>query len=130
MEIESLKDSFKLVEYLGIEFVSVRKDDVVVAKMPVDDRNVQPFGTLCGGATLALAEIVAGAGSVALCNGGRCAGLNISCNHIHPAMKGDTVTATAQIVHKGAKTHVWQVDIYNQDGILISRISVTNFIME
>jgi len=128
--VQSLKERCELVSYLGIEFVPTAKDDVCVARMPVDKRNLQPFGALSGGATLALAETLAGAASVSLCGGGRCAGLNISCNHVHPAEEGDVVTATAKLLHRGHQTHLWQVEVYNQNGILISQVMVTNFVLE
>ena len=52
---------------LGMEFVSTPEDDVCMATMKVDERNRQPFGFLSGGASLALAENVAGVGSCSLC---------------------------------------------------------------
>lgn len=128
--VSSLKQGCELVNYLGIEFIPTPKEDVCIARMPVDRRNLQPFGALSGGATLALAETLAGAASVALCGGGRCAGLNISCTHVHPALEGDVVTATAKLLHRGHQTHLWQVEVYNQKGILISQVMVTNFVIE
>jgi len=132
MEIEEanvkLAGQDGLIKYLGIEFISTPKDDVCVARMPVDARNLQPFGYLSGGATLTLAETLAGVGSVALCPRQVCSGITVNCNHIHPAVKGDVVTASARIIHKGKTTHVWQVEVFNQKGILISNITVTNFI--
>ena len=51
---------------LGMEFLSTPEDDTCMARMKVDERNRQPFGFLSGGASLALAENVAGVGSSAL----------------------------------------------------------------
>ena len=51
---------------LGMEFISTPEDDTCMARMQVDERNRQPFGFLSGGASLALAENVAGVGSSAL----------------------------------------------------------------
>lgn len=45
---------------LGMEFISTPEPDTAMARMKVDDRNKQPFGFLSGGATLALAENLAG----------------------------------------------------------------------
>ena len=42
---------------------------------------------------------------------------------------GDTVTATAHILHKGKTLHQWHVDIRNGAGDLISSVEVTNFVM-
>ena len=48
---------------LGMEFISTPDDDMCMATMKVDERNRQPFGFLSGGASLALAENLAGVGS-------------------------------------------------------------------
>ena len=56
---------------LGMEFISTLEDDTCMARMKVDERNRQPFGFLSGGASLALAENVAGVGSSAGSGRGR-----------------------------------------------------------
>ena len=53
--------------HLGIQFLEM-EEGYVKAQMPVDERTCQPFGILNGGASLALAEIVAGHGSIPLCS--------------------------------------------------------------
>jgi acyl-coenzyme A thioesterase PaaI-like protein len=44
-------------------------------------------------------------------------------------MEGDTVTAYGRLQHQGKKLHVWQVDIKDSAGDLISTVRVTNFII-
>lgn len=61
--------SNSMAEHLGIRFLP-STEDAVHAEMPVDHRTSQPFGMLNGGASLALAEIVAGHGSTSLCREG------------------------------------------------------------
>ena len=100
-----------------------------MARMKVDERNRQPFGYLSGGASLALAENVAGVGSAALCEGCACLGIEVSGSHIKAVAEGDTVTALARLLHCGHKLHVWQVDIRDSQQQLISTVRVTNFIM-
>ena len=51
---------------LGIQY-TYASEERVEATMPVDHRTRQPFGILHGGATLALAETVAGLGSMIIC---------------------------------------------------------------
>ena len=71
-------------------------EDRVEATMPVDHRTRQPFGILHGGATLALAETVAGLGSMILCQPDEIVvGMQVSGNHISSAHEGDTVRAVA-----------------------------------
>jgi len=100
-----------------------------MARMKVDERNRQPFGFLSGGATLALAENVAGVGSSALCDDCACVGVEVSGSHMKAVSEGDTVTAYARLLHKGSKLHVWQVEIRDTSGEMISSVRVTNFII-
>lgn len=112
-----------------MEFISTAEDDTCMAKMHVDERNRQPFGFLSGGASLALAENLAGMGSLALCPGKMCMGINVSGQHVKAVKEGDTVTALARLKHKGFTLHVWQVDITDSVGDLISTVNVTNYIV-
>ena len=100
-----------------------------MARMKVDERNRQPFGFLSGGASLALAENVAGVGSSSLCPGCACVGIEVSGSHVKAVAEGDTVTAFARLLHKGATLHVWNVDIKDTSGDLISNVRVTNYVI-
>lgn len=114
---------------LGMEFISTPEDDTCMAKMKVDERNRQPFGFLSGGASLALAENLAGVGSSSLCPGCACVGIEVSGSHVKAVGEGDTVTAYGRLQHKGRMLHVWQVDIKDSANNLISTVRVTNFII-
>src|SRR4030042_6078404 len=98
------------VSFLGIEFLEYG-DDFVEASMPVDDK-LQPMGLLHGGASLALAETIASGGSFLLVDSRKydVLGLQVSGNHLSSVNKG-TLFARAEIIHKGKKTHVWDVKI-------------------
>ena len=115
---------------LGMEFLSTPEDDTCLARMKVDERNRQPFGFLSGGASLALAENVAGVGSSALCPGCACVGIEVSGSHVKAVAEGDTVTAYAKMLHQGTTLHVWNVDIKDSAGDLISNVRVTNYIIK
>lgn len=133
MNVEKIRDMVErqpnLSTALGMEFISTPEPDICVARMKVDERNRQPFGFLSGGASLALAENVAGVGSSALCEGRICVGISVSGSHVKAVTEGDTVTATARLVQKGRQLHVWCVDITNTAGELISTVQVTNYII-
>lgn len=115
---------------LGMEFVSTPEDDTCMARMRVDERNRQPFGFLSGGASLALAENLAGVGSCALCPEHACVGIEVSGSHMKAVAEGDTVTACARLLHKGSTLHVWSVDIRDTAGELISNVRVTNYVLK
>ena len=115
---------------LGMEFISTPEDDTCKARMHVDERNRQPFGFLSGGASLALAENVAGVGSSALCPGCACVGIEVSGSHVKAVCEGDTVTAFARLSHRGSTLHVWNVEIRDTAGDLISSVRVTNYVIK
>ncbi len=119
-----------LMGNLGILYTYV-SEDRVEATMPVDYRTRQPFGILHGGATLALAETVAGLGSMVLCQPDEfVVGMQVSGSHISSAHEGDTVRAVATIVHKGRSSHVWNVDVFTSTNKLVSSIRVVNSVMK
>lgn len=121
--------SHSMAGHLGITFLPAGDDTTVRAEMPVDHRTSQPFGVLNGGASLALAEIVAGHGSLMLCRGGeRACGMQVSGNHLASVPVGGTVRATGRLLHRGGSSHVWNVDITTSEGLLVSTVRVTNFI--
>jgi uncharacterized protein (TIGR00369 family) len=97
-----------LVQALGIEFTAIGPD-YIEARMPVDACTKQPAGILHGGASLAFAETLGGAGAyLSVPEGSICLGLEINANHVRPALSG-WVTGRATCLHKGRTTQVWQV---------------------
>jgi 1,4-dihydroxy-2-naphthoyl-CoA hydrolase len=117
-----------LVEAFDIKFVEYG-DDYLVAEMPVTHKNVQPMRILHGGASVALAETV---GSIAsfLClkdpMANHAVGLDINANHLRSVPEGGKVQAKATAVHLGRKTHVWHIDITNEEGkiVCVSRLTM------
>lgn len=134
MNLETIKEKLRrsdgLSNTLGMNFISTPEPDMCVASMKVDERNRQPFGFLSGGASLALAENVAGVGSMVLCPGKICVGINVSGEHVKAVLEGDTVTAYGRLLHRGKTLHVWHIEIKNENGDLVSSVQVTNFIMK
>ena len=119
-----------LMGNLGIQY-TYASDERVEATMPVDYRTRQPSGMLHGGATLALAETVAGLGSMIICESDEIVvGMQVSGNHISSAHEGDTVRAVATIVHKGRSSHVWNVDVFTSTNKLVSSIRVVNSVIK
>ncbi len=119
-----------LMQSLGIVFTKANENSLH-ATMPVDARTCQPFGKLHGGATIALAETVAGAGSYLLCGtNAHCVGMQVSASHLRSASMGETVEARGTLLHGGKSSHVWNVDVYSlQTNALISSVRVTNAII-
>lgn len=104
-----------LMETLNMECVEVG-DDYLIATMPVNSRTHQPMGLLHGGASAALIESIGSMGSSLLLDLEKevPVGVEINANHIG-GMKEGVLKAVGKIVHAGKRTHVWQVDLFDQD---------------
>jgi len=118
-----------LIESLGIEFTEAGSG-LVRARMPVDQRTLQPAGILHGGASLALAETVGSLGSMLIVDPDiyDVRGSNIQASHVRPVSNG-WVEAEATLVYQGKNTHLWNIDIRDKENNLISTARLTNFII-
>lgn len=108
-----------LAKAIGIDLIELTPDRVVAA-MPVDDTTRQPFGLLHGGASAALAETVASLGALMNVDPETQAavGLELNANHLRSKTDG-MVTATATPLHRGRKTHVWEIRIEDEEKRLV-----------
>jgi 1,4-dihydroxy-2-naphthoyl-CoA hydrolase len=113
-----------LCDHLGIEFIEIG-DDHMAAQMPVDKRTHQPFGSVHGGATAALAETVGSVAANCCIDSTKAAvGLDLNINHIRGVRSG-FVTGIAKPLHLGKTTQVWDIRIYNEAKQLISAARLT-----
>ena len=115
-----------MASHLGIEFTEVG-EDYLAARMPVDERTIQAFGLLHGGASVALAETL---GSVAAAltidlSQKMPVGMEINANHLRPVTSG-WVLGIAKPIHIGSSTQVWEIRITTEAGklVCISRITL------
>ena len=128
-EISEIRES-TMTAHLGIEFTEIG-DDFLKGKMPVDHRTLQPFGIMHGGASCVLAETL---GSVAGCycvdiKKKIAVGLSLNTNHIRMVRDG-YVYGIAKPVHLGAKTQLWEIDITDEEGSLVSATKLTLIILD
>ncbi len=130
-DLEKLNNINKgtMMEVLGIEYIKVGTG-YLEAKMPVDERTYQPAKLLHGGASMALAETLGSVGSAIMVNLDEyeVRGSQLSANHIKSVKKG-WVIGVASLLHHGRNTHVWNIDIKDKEGKLISTCRLTNFII-
>ncbi len=118
IDFDSLREKEGLVKDLGIEYVGLEPERVVM-KMPVDGRHVQPLGYLHGGASVVLAETVATTGAWLNCPPGKVAfGSEINASHLRPKRSG-TLTAVGTPVQGGSTNQVWEVLIRDEDDKLV-----------
>lgn len=121
-----------MLEHLGIVFTEVG-DDYAEATMPVDDRTVQPFGLLHGGASVSLSESL-GSMAANLCieEPSRYAGvgIEINANHLRSVAHGGRVIGRATPVRIGRRIQVWNIDIRDLDERLVCTSRLTVAIVE
>jgi len=115
-----------MVDSLGIKITDFG-DDYICGKMPVDERTIQPFGLLHGGASAALAETLGSiAGGMKVDHEGKTVvGIEINCNHLRSARSG-WVHGIAKPIKLGKKIQVWNIEIKNDidDLVAVSRLTL------
>ena len=117
-------------EALGIELTSVGTDSLS-GKMPVDQRTKQPAGILHGGASVVLAESLGSiASNLVIDNRHSIAvGQSINANHIRPGIKG-FVYGHCTPIHLGKRSHVWHIEIKNDEDKLVCICRLTMAIVD
>ena len=115
-----------MAEFLDIKFIEIG-ENYLKATMPVSAKTHQPYGLLHGGASAVLAETIGSVASWLAIDSEHqiCVGIEINCNHLR-AKKEGIVTATAEPLHIGATTHVWDIKIRDEKEklICVSRLTV------
>eukprot|EP01031_Cornospumella_fuschlensis_P037866 gene37866-45999_t len=98
--------------------------------MPVDERTVQPFRILHGGASVVLAETLGSYASFLACDEGKYSvGVDISATHLRSVKFGSSVTGRATALRLGRRVHVWDIKIHetgkeSEGPTCVSRLSV------
>lgn len=115
-----------LMETLDIQITEVG-EDFIRGTMPVDHRTVQPYGILHGGASVALAETLGSIAAHLVVDSDEffTVGMEVNANHLRPVTEG-RVTGTARPIHIGRSSHVWGIEITNNENkmVCISRITM------
>ena len=115
--------------FLGIRVTEIGPD-FLRATMPVTERTHQPYGVLHGGASVALAETV-GSLAAMLCVDPNylVLGQDINANHLRSISSG-LVTATARPFHLGRSSHVWHIEIRDEQERLVCVSRLTMAVVE
>ena len=119
-----------LIEGLNIEYIRVY-DNELQAKINLTEFHNQTFGYLHGGATIAFGETVAGYASNQKINKDQVAvGQTITANHLKAKKIEGYIIAKGKLMHKGATSHVWSIEMFDENNVLISYMTVTNAIIK
>lgn len=118
-----------MLHHLDIQLTRLG-DDELEGTMPVDQRTIQPFGLLHGGASVVLAETL---GSLAgyLCTEGeqQVVGLEINANHLR-AVRSGRVRGVCRALHAGRRHQVWQIDIFDEQDRLCCTARLTTAVVD
>ena len=125
INLNNINNSMKntMAEYLQINIEEVG-DNFIRASMPVNEKTIQPFGILNGGASVALAETIGSVASNLCLNDNHYAvGLDINANHIK-SVRDNLVEAITKPIHIGRTTHVWEIKITQREKLTcLSRLT-------
>lgn len=126
LELMNERSQNTMVENLGIVLTEMG-EDFLRGTMPVNARSCQPMRLLHGGASVAFAETLASIGANCCVAADQAAvGQEINANHLRPAREGETVSGTTRLLHAGARTQVWAIEICNarDELVCVSRITM------
>ena len=120
----SIQDT--MITTIGIEITDVC-EDFVSGKMPVDQRTIQNYGILHGGASVVLAESLGSiAGSMLIDSEKELVmGISINANHLKVVQKG-WVYGKATSIKIGKKIQVWEIRISDEEKnlVCVSRLTL------
>ena len=114
-----------MVSTLGIEITDFG-DQYISGKMPVDERTIQPFGLLHGGASAAFAETLGsmGAGSQIDLVKYSVVGIELNSSHLK-AVKEGWVYGKATPIRIGRTIQVWDIIINNEKNDIVCKSRLT-----
>jgi 1,4-dihydroxy-2-naphthoyl-CoA hydrolase len=109
----------------GLELIEMT-EELVRARVAVQDKLKQPFGLVHGGVFASIAETVASVGTavVVMPEGMAAMGLSNSTSFLRPITEG-TIHARAIRRHRGRTTWVWDVEISDDGGRLCALTRMT-----
>ena len=130
LELINQASQQSLLGSLGLQITKVEKG-LIEGDFELSEKNSRPDGILHGGTNLAMAETLAGLGSMLLVDfqSFDVRGIQVNGNHTGVLREGKAL-AVAKIIHQGNQTHVWNVDVKSEDGRLLSTARVTNMIVK
>lgn len=117
-------------EALGLRFVRATPDEVV-AEVEVGPQHLQPYGVVHGGVYAAIVETLASSGAAlgAMQEGRHAVGLENSTTFLR-AVRSGRLSARALPLTRGRRSHVWEVEIRDQEDRLVSKGRVRMLCLE
>lgn len=115
-------------DYLAFHGIELLEADEGASRviMQIQKASANIYGTVHGGALFTLADTAAG--SACYSRGKKCVTLNSTIHFIRPGQSG-TLTAYGKEVHRGHKTGVYDVTIFNENEEIVCSASFTFYIL-
>lgn len=112
---------------LGLRCVDKSTPGVSVWQMTIDDRFLNPAGTVQGGFLAAMADSAMGASAVTAAGERRVfvANTEMKISLIRPASPGTVLTCTARVLKSGQIITFVEADIVDQESRLVARANST-----
>ena len=134
MDLQKLHDiaiKNQLPEAFGISITKI-EDKSITGSLTVDQRHLRPGNIMNGGVSLVLIETMGSFSSYMFIDNKKqnAFGIQVSANHLSIAKPGDVLTAKSEAVHLGRTTHIWDVNISNQNGKLVSSGRITMLVTD
>ncbi len=122
-EMTELVENDRFAAHVGIELVTVGID-FAEAKMEIMPFHINGAGRVQGGALFTLADFTFAAASNAA--GILTTGINVSISYLS-APKGAVVTAQAREVSAGNRICVYDVEVFDEDGMIVAKFIGTGY---
>jgi 1,4-dihydroxy-2-naphthoyl-CoA hydrolase len=114
--------------HFGIRITSADKDRIV-GEMDADERHLNTFGVLHGGALMAFADDLGGSGSrFHIPPGARTTTIESKTNFFRSCAPG-RVTGESVPLHIGRRMLVWQTSIFGPDGKRVALVTQTQLVL-
>lgn len=120
-------DRNSFVRLLEMSIIKMGEGEAVLT-MPVNpEKHTNLYSVLHGGALASLADTVMGVACATM--GNRVVTVDMNINFIKSAGQGDTVCATAQVIHAGRQTMVVESEMRDGNGSLLGKARGTFMII-
>ncbi len=114
--------------HFGISITSADKDKIV-GEMQADERHLNAFGILHGGALMAFGDELGGLGSrFHIPPGTRTATIESKTNFFRSCSQGRVIGESVPL-HVGRRMLVWQTSIYGPDGKRVALVTQTQLVL-
>ena len=124
--IEKITKENNYIKNLGIELVEYR-EGYAKGKMKVTENNINPYGSVHGGALYSLADTIAGFAAASY--GTYASTVSGNMNFINPAMNTKYVYCEAKKVRQGKKISLYNVELFDDNNKILENGSFTFYML-